>query len=209
MASDGWRFVLPTLGAGILLLVLSPRWGQVLGGVLLFLSLFCAFFFRDFDRVIKKDDDLIYSPGDGRVMEVRRVEEGPNQGALFIRIFLSVFNVHVQRAPVAGRVEKIEYVRGVFLDARHPEAHKKNERNAVTLSHAKGLVKVTQVAGLIARRIVCHISEGTRLEQGERYGLIRFGSQVDVEIQGPSVPVVQVGDPVRAGLTVLARWENK
>lgn len=166
------------------------------------LALFCVYFFRDFNRNTIIDEFAIYSPGDGRVLEVVDVDQGHN-----IRIFLSVLDGHVQRSPVKGTVEKVEYKKGKFLDARDPHAHLENEQNLVTLNSAKGKLIVNQIAGLIARRIVCWVKPGDQLDQGERYGLIRFGSQVDVIVPKGTKIFVKPQQRVVGGETVIARWE--
>ncbi len=203
IASDGWRFILPLtlLGAG--LLWFRQEWSLWLGGILILAALFCAFFFRDFNRPTAPDPRAVYSPGDGRILEVSRLSEN----RLLIRIFLSVLDGHVQRAPVEGKVTSIKYKEGSFLDARDPLAHVQNEQNTVTLATSRGSIEVSQIAGLIARRIVCWVKEGQSLSQGERYGLIRFGSQVDLILPAETEPQVKVGARVWGGLTVVAAWK--
>ncbi|OVE78036.1 hypothetical protein BVX98_01490 [bacterium F11] len=151
---------------------------------------------------------MIYSPGDGRILEVCSISSDEFPERRLVRIFLSVLNGHVQRAPISGKIEKVIYQKGTFLDARHPQAHLENERNTVTMSSGKGTVIMTQIAGLIARRIVCWIREGDFLKQGERYGLIRFGSQVDVLLPNDVHLLVKEGDKVVGGKTVIAKWQS-
>lgn len=206
IATDGWRFILPLIGGGAFLLWVKQPWSIALGVFLLLAAAFCLYFFRDFDRPTVADDNLIYSPGDGKVLAIETVQEGPNKGMQLIRIFLSVLDGHVQRSPVKGLVQKIEYKKGVFLDARHPEAHFQNEQNGLTLVTSRGTIIVTQIAGLIARRILCWSKVGETLLQGQRFGLIRFGSQVDVHLPATAKIDVKFGDRVVSGLTVLARW---
>ncbi len=179
-------------------------WG--LGVLSVLAALFCLYFFRDFDRTTPLDDSLIFSPGDGRVLDASQIETTSEGTYRVIRIFLSVLDGHVQRSPVKGQVRKVEYKKGLFWDARDPRAHVENEQNAVFLQTPRGIVIVKQIAGLIARRIVCWVKEGTALSQGERYGLIRFGSQVDVFLPTSVDVLVQVGQRVVGGETVLARW---
>lgn len=206
IASDGWRFILPLVLLGTFLLFL-PQWVFVsLGILLLGAAAFCAYFFRDPERKIEFDERLIYSPGDGRVLDVAVMESGAHAGWSQVRIFLSVFDGHIQRAPGKGRVEKIRYKKGIFLDARHPNAHLENEQNELTLRTSFGPLIVTQIAGLIARRIVCWVQEGAELAQGDRFGLIRFGSQVDVLLPPKTEIVVTTGTRVIGGKTVLAKW---
>ncbi len=204
IAADGWRFILPLLVVGLGLVWVRQNWSVSLAGILFLAAAFCAFFFRDFNRVTPKDPAAVYSPGDGKILEVSHFPDGK----LLIRIFLSVLDGHVQRVPVEGRIEKIVYKKGTFLDARDPQAHVQNEQNTITLSTPRGSVEVSQIAGLIARRIVCWVKEGDLLSQGERYGLIRFGSQVDVILPAGTEPSVAVGEKVWGGLTVLAKWKT-
>jgi len=177
--------------------------------VLLVLSGYCAYFFRDFERAIPVNEALILSPADGKVMDVSSVAEGPFKGDQIVRIFLSVFDVHVQRAPVQAKVDQIEYKPGRFLDARDPRAHIENEQNALILTSNKGRVVVIQIAGFIARRIVCWMKPGDELAQGQRFGLIRFGSQVDLIVPKNVDIRVKAGDRVAGGLTVIGEWRNK
>jgi phosphatidylserine decarboxylase len=203
IASDGWRFILPLAIVGVPLALMQAWLPKSIGIILVAAALFCAFFFRDFDRNTKLDDRLIYSPGDGKVMSVGIV--GEHQ---VVRIFLSVLDGHVQRSPAKGTVELVNYQKGTFLDARHDRAHLDNERNLVVLKTPHGVLHVTQVAGLIARRIVCWVKEGTSLNQGERYGLIRFGSQVDVGMPKDVIVRVVPGDRVVSGETVIAEFAS-
>jgi len=206
IATDGWRFILPLGVLGAAFLALGRWWSVSTGLFLLVAGGFCAFFFRDFDRLTPADDYAIYSPGDGKILEVGLAGEGEQRGWRIVRIFLSVFDGHVQRSPVKGRVTKIDYKKGTFLDARDIRAHIDNEQNAVSIESGRGVVVVKQIAGLIARRIVCWVRPGGELEQGQRYGLIRFGSQVDVLMPESVEVLVKPGERVVGGETVLARW---
>lgn len=207
VANDAWRFVIP-LGAVGGFLITRPEWLLFSSGVLLLLAaLFSLFFFRDFDRDTIADDNLIYSPGDGKVMDVAQVYDADHGSYRLVRIFLSVMDGHVQRSPVDGQIKTIEHRKGTFLDARDPRAHLENERNSLTIETKRGTVTVTQIAGLIARRIVCWVKPGNSLKQGERFGLIRFGSQVDVELPMSAKILVVGGDRVVSGRTVIAKWD--
>lgn len=208
IAADGWRFIIGFFVVGAVLVGIGAWWSFPFGLIAVGLSVFSLFFFRDFDRETPLDDNAIYSPGDGKVLEVGTLTEGEYAGQRIIRIFLSVFDVHVQRSPANGAVRKIIYKKGLFLDARDPKAHVDNEQNTVVLDTSRGTLVVKQIAGLIARRIVWWIKEGQKLAQGERYGLIRFGSQVDVIMPASTQPQVKVGDRVVGGETVLARWPS-
>jgi len=208
IASDGFRFIGPLaiLGAVLIYIGHPVLWG--LGVLSLLATLFCLYFFRDFDRTTPPDEALIYSPGDGRVLDASQTEITAEGAYRVIRIFLSVLDVHVQRSPVKGTVTKVEYKKGRFYDARDPRAHVENEQNTVTIRTARGSVLVKQIAGLIARRIVCWVGDGAVLNQGQRYGLIRFGSQVDVLLPNSVEILVKEGDRVVGGTTVLARWKS-
>lgn len=182
-------------GAGATALAL-PLWA---------LALFVVSFFRNPDRAIPPGADLVVSPADGRVIDVAEVEVAPGEKALRIAIFLSVFNVHVNRAPLAGRVVAIERRGTKFLAAFNPDAESLNVRLDVTLETERGVrVRFAQITGLIARRIVCHVREGEWLEKGARYGMIRFGSRADVVLPLGTRPRVAKGARVRGGSTVLA-----
>ena len=171
----------------------------------LLFACFCAFFFRNPERSTPKDPQKIFSPGDGRVLSVER-EGGPDSGET-IRIFLSIFNVHIQRAPCSGTIEEIRYQPGTFLMAMKPGA-RQNERNMVRIA-AEGRadsIEVEQIAGLIARRIRCWVKKGDRLRAGERYGLIQFGSQAALRLPPSARALVKPGDKVYGGLTPVAEW---
>ncbi len=175
------------------------------------LFLFVMSFFRDFNRTTPSDPDVFVSPADGRVTEITDVEEslyikGP---AVRIGIFLSVFNCHINRTPWPGMVEYVEHFPGLYLDARHPDSGPKNEANALGLRDESRNVKmmVRQVAGLIARRIICTAKPGDRLQKGQRFGMIKFGSRTELYIPKDRVGsiAVKVGDTVYGAQTILGR----
>ncbi len=201
IAREGWPFVgVPLLlGLG----ALAAGWTFV-AVPLLVLAGFCAWFFRDPDRPVPRDPSVVVSPADGRIVEVERLPDG----RLRLAIFLSIFDVHVNRSPVAGRVRRVTHTPGRFLAAWRAETRDVNERNEVVLETGRGPVHVLQVAGLIARRIVCRVAPGTPLGMGERFGMIRFGSRTEVILPPGAVPEVRVGDTVRGGASVVARWED-
>lgn len=206
IANDAWRFVIPLGVAGGFLVTRSEWLAQSSGILLLLAAAFTLFFFRDFNRNTAADENLIYSPGDGKVMDVAQVHDANEGSYRLVRIFLSVMDGHVQRSPVDGRIKTIEHRKGTFLDARDPRAHLENERNALTIETRHGTITVTQIAGLIARRIVCWVKPGGALKQGERFGLIRFGSQVDVALPMSAKILVSGGERVVGGETVIAKW---
>jgi len=210
-------FTARTLGEGkwpiLVLAALSAAtviWCPVAWAPLLPLALlgFTISFFRDPDRDVPADPKALVSPADGKVVEVKTVNEPHflRGEAMMVAIFLSVFDVHVQRAPVAGVIKLVKYNRGRFLDARNPESATVNENRLVSIETADGLrVAVRQVAGFIARRIVGWGGEGARLTKGERIGMIRFGSRVELFVSKDCEIVAKVGDYAKGGETVLAR----
>lgn len=206
IAREGIPFVVGFLllgagvGAGAAWLEL-PTWaGVLLAAPGLLLGLFSVWFFRDPDRDVPDGTDLVVSPADGRVVAVRKDPEGPS-----VAIFLNVFDVHVNRSPIAGRVENVTYTKGRFLAAFDERAGEHNERNEVVLTGSMGTVRVRQIAGAIARRIVCKVGPGDRLSLGQRFGLIRFGSRTDLRLPRGSTILVRVGERVKGGESLIGR----
>jgi phosphatidylserine decarboxylase len=175
--------------------------------IMTLLTIFVVSFFRNPERTPSGDENTIVAPADGTVIVVERVPETPlGCEALKISIFMSVFNVHVNRAPLSGKVIDVVYNRGKFYDARDGRASSENERNAVLLETGSGIrIAFVQIAGLIARRIICYPDVGDMLERGKRYGLIRFGSRIDVYLPVGVEPLVKIGDTTVAGETMLGR----
>ena len=210
IAPQAWQFVVPAVAAGAVGMWLMGSPTTVIPGTLLsFLSFgfaaFTLYFFRDPERELPTDG-RIYSPGDGVVLSVAR--EGPGD-VMTCRIFLSVFDVHIQRAPCAGRVTKVAEVPGSFAAAMK-DAARGNYRVVMTIEPPKqGLLVVEQISGLIARRIECWVREGARLACGQRYGIIHFGSQVVVRFPASARCVVKSGDRVFGGVTVVGEWTSK
>jgi phosphatidylserine decarboxylase len=200
IASEGWPYILTTAGAAIVFFVLG--WG-IAGWALAAVSLFCAFFFRDPDRVAPEGDHLVLSPADGKVVGVVDGSSGPLGGGSQISIFLSIFDVHVNRSPVSGRIEKVEYHPGEFLPAFDDKASLRNEQNCVVVDRDGTRVAFKQIAGLIARRIVFRKRVDDRVTRGERVGLIKFGSRVDVFLPPGGRVLVKRGDRVAGGSSVL------
>ncbi|MBW2579288.1 MAG: phosphatidylserine decarboxylase family protein [Deltaproteobacteria bacterium] len=179
------------------------------GFVLLGLTVFVACFFRNPPREIPGGENSVVAPADGRVVDVAEVEGPDGNKWLRIGIFLSVFNVHVNRCPLAGRVVAKERGGQGFLAAFNPKAEAENVRCALTLETAAGMrFQVVQITGLIARRIVCHPQVGEWVRRGDRYGLIRFGSRTDVLLPLTAVAKVKVRDRVRGGSTIIAEFES-
>jgi len=203
IAKEGWPY-LALVGAVTLLV-------HYLGGIawswpLWIIFIFVLQFFRDPQRIAAIGRDLVLSPADGRIVVVE-VANDPyaSREALKISVFMNVFNVHSNRSAVNGTVKEIQYFPGKFVNADLDKASTENERNAVVIDANGQIVTLVQVAGLIARRILCYIHVGDRLKAGERYGFIRFGSRVDVYLPLTAEPLVSVGDKVFATNTALAR----
>ncbi|WP_022722246.1 phosphatidylserine decarboxylase [Rhodopseudomonas sp. B29] len=189
-------------------LILFWIWAP-LGWIGTVLTIWCILFFRDPVRVTPVRDGLVVSPADGRVSMVVDVIPPPalglgDQPLPRVSIFMSVFNVHVNRSPVPGRVERIIYSPGKFINAELDKASEDNERNSLVISTTHGNIGVVQIAGLIARRIVSFVREGQPLVAGERFGLIRFGSRLDVYLPAGTKPLVSEGQTSLAGETILA-----
>jgi phosphatidylserine decarboxylase len=203
---DGYRFIAAFLAAALLLFLLSP-WAGLAG---LALTIWCYYFFRDPARVTPTREGLVVSPADGVVSMVAPAAPPADLGLgpeprTRISIFMNVFDCHVNRAPVGGRVAAIAYHRGKFLNASLDKASDQNERNAIWIELDDGrALAVVQIAGLVARRIVCFTAKGDRLRTGERFGLIRFGSRLDVYLPDGVAPLVAVGQIMISGETVLA-----
>ncbi len=196
MVADGIYYALGFTAGGLLVSYLSR---PVFGLPLFILALFCLWFFRDPERQTPAGPYAV-SPADGKVVVVK-----PENGGTRISIFLNVFDVHVNRTPIPGRITKVEYQKGKFLVASKEEASTENEMNTITVEGGGSTVVFKQITGLIARRIVCWKKPGDTVAAGERVGLIKFGSRVDVQL-GPEWEVaVQVGQRVSAGSTILAK----
>lgn len=201
LAREGWPFILVPLGLAVILWVTGWRGGGVAA---LVLAVLVALFFRDPPRDIPKGEGLILAPADGTVVQVipylgHELQEPATQ----ISIFLSVFNVHINRAPFPAMVETVEYKPGTFRIAWQSEASTANEQNLIALKAPEGRLLVKQIAGLIARRIVCRVVPGQKLEAGERIGMIRFGSRVDLIVPARAELSVKRGDRVKGGITVM------
>ena len=205
IAREGAPFIWVVVG--LTLLAWLSGWERV-AGFLFLLTVFVVAFFRDPDRKIKAGSHDLLSPADGRVLMVEPVEDPPYLKGQWqkISIFMSVFNAHINRIPINGTVRQIRYKTGRFLMGFSEKASWENEHNAVLIEDSTGRqVMMVQVAGLIARRIICRLTEGTSVEVGSRMGMIRFGSRVDVYCSPQTEILVVPGDRVKAGLNVLAR----
>ena len=206
---EGYRFIaMFFVGAVVLGLLWKPLFW--LG---LILTAWCAYFFRDPVRITPQDDDLVISPADGKVSMVQSMVPPVelNLGTepmLRITVFMNVFNCHVNRAPMAGRITGIAYREGAFLNAELDKASEQNERNGLTIQTAHGEIGVVQIAGLVARRILCWAKPLDQIAAGERFGLIRFGSRLDIYLPDGAEPRVMVGQTAIAGETVIAEFST-
>lgn len=203
IVKEGFVFIF----IGALLTFLGAAFlGAAAGALLGALTLFCIWFFRDPHRNIPEEEGLLVSPADGKVVDISKTEETRflQKPAIKVSIFLNIFNVHVNRAPIAGKVVAVFYNAGRFFAANAPKASLENEQNAVVLESPSGKrIVCIQIAGLIARRIVCWIKAGSVLNRGERFGLIRFGSRVDLFLPIETEVRVSLGQQVRGGETII------
>ena len=199
----GWPFV---LGGLVVALIFAFLAGTIVGLVLLGLTIFFLFFFRDPDRTIDAPPDVVLSPADGRVMIAgASIAQGfPAAEWKQISIFLSPMDVHVNRLPVSGRVIKVAYHPGRFLPAYRHEATDLNEYTEVVIDHDGQRVVVRQIVGILARRIVCRVKEGNVVNAGDRFGVMKFGSRMDIFVPATATIQTQVGDKVTGGVTRLA-----
>src|ERR1700677_2198613 len=200
MVRDGYYYALGLIVAATLVgWFAGPAWAMVP----LLLALFFLWFFRDPERSIPDAADAVVSPADGKITDVSWVTVG-GEKQLRISIFLSVFDVHVNRSPIAGFVREVRYQRGKFLNAMNEASAEENEQNIVRVEGDGQVVVFKQIAGLLARRIIFHPKVGDRLERGQRVGLIKFGSRTDVLLNSAAKVRAKVGDRVRGGASVLA-----
>lgn len=205
IAREGWLFLGIAIVVALVVTWVAPGWSILFW----IIALFVLQFFRDPARIIPENAAAILSPADGRIVVVEKtVDPYVNREALKISVFMNVFNVHSNRAPVDGKIDKVAYFPGKFVNANLDKASLENERNALVITAGNGeIVTCVQVAGLIARRILCYVKESDTLQRGQRYGFIRFGSRVDVYLPLTAIPKVVVGDKVFATETVLAEFK--
>ena len=202
IAREGWPFVIASLAAAIVVWAFAGFGWSV---PLWLMAIFVIQFFRDPPREVPQQPDAVLAPADGRIVKVEKARDPyTERDTLLISVFMNVFNVHSNRSPVDGTVERVEYSRGSFINADLDKASTENERNAMVVKLDGERITVVQVAGLIARRILCYVKAGDRLARGQRYGFIRFGSRVDVYLPLTARPRVAVGDRVAATSTILA-----
>ena len=204
LAREGWPFIGAALAASMLASYLLPAWWSL---PLWLITVFVVQFFRDPPRALPERAGAIVAPADGRIVSIERCADPYAQrDALKISVFMNVFNVHSNRAPVDGRVLSVNYFPGRFVNADLDKASLENERNALVIDCAGQLVTTVQVAGLVARRVLCYVRAGDTLQRGQRFGFIRFGSRVDVYLPPQAQPAVSIGEKVHATSTVLALW---
>ena len=170
----------------------------------LILLIFTFYFFRDPERVVPIGDDILVSPADGLITNITETKEG-KKTYIKVSIFLSIFNVHIQRLPINGEVAKVDYIEGKFINATLDKASDENERLKITIKNGNNLIYVTQIAGLIARRIVNYVKPNENINQGERYGIIKFGSRVDIEFPNSFKLLVNEGQQCIGGETIIAQ----
>ena len=175
--------------------------------VFLIILIFTCYFFRDPERVVPLGDDILTSPADGLITNISEIKIG-NKKYTKVSVFLSVFNVHIQRIPISGEITKVDYFEGKFINATLDKASEENERLKLTIKSKNNLIHVTQIAGLIARRIICNVKPKDKINQGDRYGIIKFGSRVDIEFPENFDLLVSVGQQCIGGETIIAQ-ENK
>ena len=202
IAREGWPF----LAIALILAISATVWCAAWSIPVWIIALFVLQFFRDPPREIPQTVGAVLSPADGRVIKVERAQDPYGQReAILISVFMNVFNVHSNRSPVDGKIEQVQYFPGKFVNADLDKASLENERNAIVLKTADAqTVTFVQVAGLIARRILCYVKAGDVLTRGQRYGFIRFGSRVDVYLPVDADVKVSIGDKVSATTTILA-----
>jgi len=208
MVREGYSFGLPPFAIGLLLMTLGRGWIFAAGVLLVFLGLFVFSFFRNPERQIPGEAGLVVSPADGRVVVIKD-EDHQGRAGRRISIFLAIWNVHVNRAPLAGTITRLEYKPGKFFAAWDENASFQNEQNVFTQATEYGEIVYKQIAGWVARRVVSWKKAGETVGRGERIGLVRFGSRVDLWLPGEAEVLVNVGEKVQGGSSVLARMPER
>ncbi len=203
IAPEGYPFI---IGSAVITLIVYLLWGMAVSMPFIILTLFMVYFFRDPERVIPNGPNLLVAPADGKVIVLRETEEREflNSPCIMISIFMSPLNVHVNRAPCDCTVLAVKYKKGKFLSAFKPEASLENESISMLIDTQYGRILVRQIAGFVARRAVCRVKEGDKLKRGERFGIIKFSSRVDIFIPNTLRPLVGLNQNVRAGESIIA-----
>jgi phosphatidylserine decarboxylase len=199
MAKEALPLIVPLALSAFICFLFGVEFGAYFS---LGLSLFVAYFFRDPERRVSPDSTAIVSPADGKVVSIWAEKDGMTR----ISIFLSLFNVHINRSPIAGKVEMVNYRPGKFKVALDEKASLENEQNVMVIGNGSHQIKFSQIAGILARRIVCWKKEGDWVEKGERIGLIKFGSRVDIFLPRDVALAVSLGDKVKGGSTIIGRF---
>ena len=202
IAKEGFIFIIPLAFLAAVFYSLGYIW---LAGLFEGLFIFCIWFFRDPERTIPVEPNAIVSPADGKVVEIVKENDEllPNKNYIRISIFLNVFNVHVNRIPIAGKIEAKRYNKGKFLNAANHKASLDNEQTAILLNNGTTQILVKQIAGLIARRIICYANKGDKYNIGDRFGLIRFGSRTDIFVPEGTEIKVKEGDKVSGASSII------
>jgi phosphatidylserine decarboxylase len=204
MVKEAYKFAIPPLVVGVACLIPGWRWAA---GALIFLGLFIFYFFRDPEREIPSDPGAVVSPADGHVVAIVDEMLDSTMGHR-VSIFLSIWDVHIQRAPVAGRIASVVYRPGKFYAAFRSAASTENEQNIIYIDTPQGRLVFKQIAGAIARRVLCWKREGEAVALGERVGMIRFGSRVDIWLPMEAAVVVKQGQMIKGGESILAKWNS-
>jgi len=202
IVKESWIYIV-TIGLAVILLFLFRSFAAGTAGLLILLLL--IFFFRDPERKIPSGEGLILAPADGAIVRVTKLEGKGGEGDILVSTFLSLLDVHVNRSPVSGVVSGVTYRKGAFRLAYLDEASSENEQNIISLKHGKDSITLKQIAGLIARRVVCWVKPDQEVKAGERIGFIKFGSRVDLILPPGSRIEVHKGDKVKAGLSIIGR----
>ena len=204
MVNEGYKFGVPPIVVGLAALIPGWKWAA---GILIFLGCFVFYFFRDPERKIPSEPGAVVSPADGHVVEI--VDE-PFEGkpGHRVSIFLSIWDVHIQRAPMPGRIAKVDYHPGSFYAAWKASASRENEQNVIYIDTPHGIAVFKQIAGAVARRVVCWKQQGDSVALGERVGMIRFGSRVDIWLPAAAEIVVRRGQRLKGGESLLGKWNS-
>lgn len=206
---EGYKFIAAFFVASV---ILGFIWGPLFW-IGMLLTAWCAWFFRDPPRVTPVNDDFIIAPADGKISHITKVVPPAELGlgdepVTRVSVFMNVFNCHINRAPVPGRISQVIYKKGEFLNAELDKASTDNERNSLLIESPHGTIAVVQIAGLVARRILCWANQGDQIATGERFGLIRFGSRLDVYVPDTATVTVALGQTSIGGETILARYDD-
>jgi phosphatidylserine decarboxylase len=204
MVKEGYKFGVPPLVVGAICIALGWKW---LAAIVIFIGLFIFYFFRDPDRAIPTEPGAVVSPADGHVVEIAEEPLDSRPGRR-ISIFLSIWDVHIQRSPGAGRIAGVVYRPGRFYAALRARASTENEQNVISLDTPRGRLVFKQIAGVIARRVICWKHEGETVALGDRVGMIRFGSRVDIWLPAETQVVARRGQQVKGGESILAKWNS-